>query len=87
MEREISNYISAGFFEAEDIILKDIKIIKYANVIFDHEIYKNRKTVRQWLLKFGIETIGRFGEWDYFWTDQSLLSGKHSIDRINKHEK
>ena len=81
MEREISNYISAGFFEADDIILKDIKTIKYANVIFDHEIYINRKAVRQWLLKFGIETIGRFGEWDYFWTDQSLLSGKHSIER------
>jgi hypothetical protein len=29
----------------------------------------------RWLIEIDIETVGRFGEWDYFWTDQSLLSG------------
>lgn len=27
------------------------------------------------LSSIGIETIGRFGEWDYLWSDQSLMSG------------
>ena len=48
---------------------------KYANVIFDHNIYKSREIVRDYLASIGIETIGRFGEWDYLWSDQSLLSG------------
>jgi protoporphyrinogen oxidase len=87
MEEEISRYIQHVFFDREDLLFSDIKIQKYANVVFDHEIYNNRKIVRGFLKYFGIETIGRFGEWDYFWTDQSLLSGKDSIDRINKHEK
>jgi protoporphyrinogen oxidase len=76
MEREIKNYIKYGFFNEEDLILKDIKIINYANIIFDHDIYKNRKIVREWLTGLKIKTIGRYGEWDYLWTDQSLLSGK-----------
>ena len=44
-------------------------------VIFDHNIYEARKTVRDYLFSLGIETIGRFGKWGYLWSDQSLMSG------------
>lgn len=60
-----------------DIIVKDIRYEKYANVIFDFNIYETRKEIREHLKSLGIETIGRFGEWDYFWSDQSLLSGRN----------
>lgn len=30
----------------------------------------------------GIECIGRFGEWDYLWSDQSLLSGVKAAQRV-----
>jgi protoporphyrinogen oxidase len=76
MEEEISRYIQHGFFDREDLLFSDVKILKYANVVFDHGIYNNRKIVRDFLKEVGILTVGRFGEWDYFWTDQSLLSGK-----------
>jgi protoporphyrinogen oxidase len=79
MNEEINRYIQHGFFKREDLIIKDIKIIKYANIIFDNVIYKNRETARNYLKELGIETIGRFGEWDYLWTDQSLLSGKSTV--------
>ena len=59
----------------EDILFTDIRFEPYANVIFDHNIYEARKTVRDYLSFLGIETIGRFGEWEYLWSDQSLLSG------------
>jgi protoporphyrinogen oxidase len=83
MEEEISRYIQHGFFDREDLLLSDIKVLKYANVVFDHEIYYNRKIVRDFLKEVGISTVGRFGEWDYFWTDQSLLSGQ-SVVHNNK---
>jgi protoporphyrinogen oxidase len=79
MNEEINRYIQHGFFHREDLIFSDIKFLKYANVVFDHEIYKNRVIVRSFLREVGIETIGRFGEWDYFWTDQSLLSGRNVV--------
>ena len=66
---------SAGFIKEEDIMFVHLGYEKYANVIFTEPIYKARKIVRDYLASVGIETIGRFGEWDYLWSDQSLLSG------------
>ena len=45
------------------------------NEYFTEPIYEARKIVRDYLASVGIETICRFGEWDYLWSDQSLLSG------------
>ena len=79
MEEEIRRYIQHGFFDREDLLFSNVKILKYTNVVFDHEIYNNRKTVRSFLKEIGIETVGRFGEWDYFWTDQSLLNVQNFV--------
>jgi len=66
-----------SLFSSNDIIITDVREEKYANVLFDHNIYKNRKIVHEYLNSVGINYIGRFGEWDYLWSDQSLLSGKN----------
>jgi len=29
-----------------------------------------------------IKSCGRFGEWDYLWSDQSFMSGKKAADKI-----
>ena len=74
-----------GLFKKEDLIVKDIRAEKYANVIFDHFIYENRKIVLNYLNEIGIISIGRFGEWEYFWSDQSMLSGRDgALKLINK---
>lgn len=67
--------IEMGIIKREDIKFVDIRFEKYANVIFNSNIYKSRKIVREYLESKGIRTIGRFGEWDYLWSDQSLISG------------
>jgi len=64
-----------GVIHEEDILFIDVRFERYANVIFDKYVYNSRKFVRDYLNDVGIETIGRFGEWDYLWSDQSLLSG------------
>lgn len=73
--RSVKRFIELGIIKEEDILFTDIRFEPYANVIFDHNIYNARKIVRNYLQCIGIETIGRFGEWDYLWSDQSLLSG------------
>lgn len=80
----ISKLISIGVFSEEDIEIKDIRFIKYANVICDKKIDENRKCIKDYLDNNGIIMAGRFGEWKYFWSDQSFLSGKHAADILRE---
>lgn len=68
----------------DEIHLVDSRLIKYANAIFNKKLLTNRKIVREYLDQSGVFSIGRFGEWDYFWSDQSLLSGINAGKRILK---
>ena len=76
LEKTIESLILMGLFKEEDLVVKDIRFEKYANVIFDKDIYKNREIVLDYLNKVGIESIGRFGKWEYFWTHQAFDDGR-----------
>lgn len=75
LDRTVGKLGELGIIRQEDILFTNVGFEKYANVIFTEPIYEARKTVRDYLSSIGIDTIGRFGEWDYLWSDQSLLSG------------
>jgi protoporphyrinogen oxidase len=82
LQKTIQGLIKMGVIILEDIILTDIRFEKYANIIFDHNIYKNREIILKYLKKLDIKSIGRFGEWDYFWSDQAFISGKESAEEL-----
>ena len=75
LDRTVGKLVNQGIIKQDDILFTHIGFEKYANVIFTEPIYYARKTVRDYLSSVGIDTIGRFGEWDYLWSDQSLVSG------------
>lgn len=75
LNKTIDQLSKAGIININNLIVKDIRFEKYANVIFDHNIYKCRRIVNNFLNNQQIAAIGRFGEWEYFWSDQSFLSG------------
>lgn len=58
----------------EDIEFMDYRLLPYGNVIFTLGMEKHRDIVKEYYEKKGIKLIGRFGKWDYLWSDQSLLS-------------
>jgi protoporphyrinogen oxidase len=72
-----------NMFSTGDIEMVDYREVKYANVIFDHNRQKAVDAIHFYLRNVGISCIGRFGEWDYLWSDQSLLSGKRVIENEN----
>lgn len=82
LEETINQLIKIGLFKIEDLIVKDIRSEKYANVVFDHNIYENREIINEYLHTNNIISIGRFGEWKYFWSNQSLISGFNGADKI-----
>lgn len=83
LNNTIEKLVTMGLFDKEDILVKDIRFEKYANVIFDKDIYTNRETVIDYLESIGIESIGRFGKWEYMWTHQAFASGRLNKGSIN----
>lgn len=65
--------------DSEDIVFTHHKHLSYGNVIFDKGMEKNRDLVRAYFSSNNVKTIGRFGEWDYLWSNQSFLSGYHCL--------
>lgn len=79
LKNTIEKLVSMGLFKEEEIVVKDIRFEKYANVIFDKDIYINRQVVIDYLTSLGIKTIGRFGRWEYMWTHQAFKSGMDCV--------
>lgn len=81
-EQVIRQLLKLGLFAMEDIAVTDIRFEKYANIMFTPGIYEARAVVRAYLEAQGVVTAGRFGEWDYLWLEQSLLSGKRAAGKV-----
>jgi len=61
--------------DEDDIKFMDYRLVPYGNVIFFKGMEEIRYKVKKYLIDAGISLIGRFGEWDYLWSDQSYMSG------------
>lgn len=68
-----------GIASASDIAVIDHRRIKFGNVIFEQGMEERRAIVLDWMKNNGIESCGRFGTWDYLWSNQSLLSGYSAL--------
>lgn len=82
LNKTIEKLIKMKLFVEDDLLVKDIRIEKYANVMFDHNIYRNRADILDFIKSKGVLSAGRFGEWEYFWSDQSLISGINTAKSI-----
>jgi protoporphyrinogen oxidase len=64
-----------GIADENDIIVFDHRRLPFGNVVFDLGMEDRRDRVLAWVREQGIGSAGRFGEWDYLWSNQSMLSG------------
>lgn len=72
-----------NLFYPNDVETIDYREIKYANIIYDHHRKKNLSIVHDFLESINIDLCGRFGEWEYLWSDQCVLSGMKIANKIN----
>lgn len=79
LKNTVEKLMKMGLFKEEDIVVKDIRFEKYANVTFDKDIYKNRQIILDYLKEQNIESIGRFGKWEYMWTFQVFEDGRKVV--------
>lgn len=64
--------------EDDKILFTDTKLVEYANIIFDHDREEALRTVHGYMDDNGIRHAGRYGNWAYFWTDDSYKSGEEA---------
>ncbi len=82
--RVIQDLINAKILEKDDnILVTNVLDIKYGYIIYDHRHHKNVSIIHNFLRDHNIYTCGRFGEWEYFNMDHSILSGKRVADELN----
>jgi protoporphyrinogen oxidase len=82
IEPAIRDLKHVGLLREDDkILFTDTKLIDYANIIFDHDREDALRTVHGFLDDNGIRHCGRYGDWAYFWTDDSYKSGEGAATR------
>ena len=81
-ELVITQLLKLNLFTREDIVVSDVRYMKYANIIFTPKIYEARQVIHQFLDGKGIVYAGRWGEWDYLWVGQSLRSGRNAANKV-----
>jgi protoporphyrinogen oxidase len=78
--------------ETENLPIDKINYLGDMNINYGYVIYDlNRKgsleIIRRYLKDIGICSCGRFGRWEYLWSDQAFISGmmaaKHIISRMS----
>jgi protoporphyrinogen oxidase len=75
-QRTINDLKKCGIIrESDKIMVAHEARVPYANVVFDHPREENLQIVNQFLDDHSVIRCGRFGEWEYHWTDDAISSG------------
>ena len=69
--------------EDDEILAADVLTVDPAYVIYDLDYEKNVKAIHEYLVSLDIHPAGRFGDWQYYNMDHSILAGKRIADLIN----
>lgn len=64
-----------GVARKENILFTDYRIMPYGNVTLLKSTEQETPIIRDWIMRQGIIPIGRFGKWEYLWSDEAFLSG------------
>jgi len=81
--RSIADLEKCGILQKGDRILtRHVIDIKFAYVVFDSHRQTHLQTLIDYLESRDIYTAGRYGRWDYYSMEDSILSGKAAAERI-----
>jgi protoporphyrinogen oxidase len=76
----VSELVGFGLFQNVDLIEYESRFIEYANVVFDHSRKHSLEIVQNYLESINIKSVGRFGSWEYLWSDESFLEGVAAVN-------
>lgn len=83
IELVISDLHRCGLLAENDKILcSEARLCANAQVIFDLDRAPALRIVHGYLNDIGIAYCGRYGDWEYTWTDQAFKSGENAAQKV-----
>jgi protoporphyrinogen oxidase len=83
LNKAVDDMIKCKMLSASDnVLVSQVRHVKYANVLFNHDRQLYLPKIEKYLDSVGIHRCGRYGLWNYHWTDESIVSGWQVVDRI-----
>ena len=83
LNRAVEDLTRIGLLYKDDsILVANEQRVPYANVLFDLERARSLAVVQAYLDEKSIVGCGRYGEWAYLWTDDSIVSGWEAAARV-----
>lgn len=81
-DRVVDELIEMGVLAGQsDVLWARTRVVRHANVVFDHARTAALETILPWVESLGIVLAGRYGEWGYHWTDDATRSGWAAAER------
>lgn len=82
IEQTIAGMERIGLLKRSDVVLARARTIPVAYVLVDHACVAARKVILDYLATVGIETAGRYGQWEYAGMEDALVSGDAAAGRV-----
>ena len=81
--RAVADLEKCGILRKGDRILtRHVVDIKFGYVVFDEHRQRHLQNLIDYLESRDIFTAGRYGRWDYYSMEDSILSGKAAAERV-----
>ncbi len=82
-ERSMSDLVRCGILnDADRVLTRHIIDIEYGYVLFDEHRQKHLGEIIEYLAASNISTCGRYGNWDYYSMEDTILSGKRAAESV-----
>jgi len=81
LDDAVSGLTACGILRgADEVSVRDVVDMKYAYVVFDSHMERALPSIREYLSSVGIQSIGRYGAWEYSSMEDAILAGKAAAD-------
>lgn len=86
-KRVVDDLVKIGYVKEEDVVSVETRTEKYAYVIYDLDHRRNANIVLSYLIEQGIESVGRFAEFEYLNTDGVVENTLKLAKKLNEEYK
>ena len=83
LEEEVLRGVeSSGLLRRDEVLFTDRSFEKYAYIVYDHDLDERRRVSIEWCEQNGLVPLGRFGHYDYFNSDQCVISATRAAEKL-----